>query len=494
MAEQISLPGRPGFQGSESSGAEVVFYGQEGDPITLHGGSVPTTGRKRGDKEPSLISVGTNKQMGVASGQWSVTLKQPKGIDKSIFDLILDDDWIDISFYRHWRKWHVMRGLVDEVREAKAVSGTGTTTEAYTITGRCFGKIWEQTPIFFSIYTDDVVTGGIAYQVFTGATNVLGSPDKAVEGYLFGFLKAIGDVGRANWVIPAGIPNIGGSFADNAFYDTWDFTNTPPRYALNPNFLNPQGTLWQLAQEWSDPMFLELFTDTLPGAWRELTSNIDEMYDNEITRMYVILRDRPFPTIEQGKDSPWFSLPLFEIPRQMVTDHEIGRGGHERYNAFFVSPQLTQSLLGMGTMDLVKPLWNKDDIFHHGLRRFDITSKYLPDDMDLATMTNAQREQVRDWYCLNAYMFSGTIGFGMGLPNLRIGTRLRIKDADENKDETYYVESVSNNWVFRQGVKTSAGVTRGWVGTDDSYMAALTRMTENYQEPIQAAPEDTAYV
>ena len=384
-----------------------------------------------------------------------------------------------------------MRGLVDAVLNARCVIGTGATTETYTITGRCFGKILEQTPIFFSIYTDDITTGGIAYQVFTGATNLLGAPDKAVEGYLFGFLRAIGDVGRANWVIPAGMPNEGGFFGDTAVYDTDSFSNIPSRYALNPNFLNPQGTLWQLAQEWSDPMFLELFTDTLPPNWR--STGLAETFEDDITDMTVVLRDMPFPTRVLGMNSPWFSLPMFVIPRQAVTTQEVGRGGQERYNAFFVSPQLTQSFLGMGSMDLVKPLWNRDDMLRHGLRRFDITSKYIPDNMDLATMSEFQREQVRDWHCLNAYLFSGTLGFGAGLPNLRIGTRLRIKDADENKDETYYVESVSNNWIFRQGIKTTAGVTRGWIGTDDSYLEALEKIAINYTVPIQAAPADFAF-
>ena len=492
------LPGAPGFQGSETSGAEVVFYAQEGDPLIFHGGAVSPVGRRREDKDPSLISVTTNKQMGTPSGQWSVTLKPPKGTSDSIFDMILDDDWVDIVFYRHGQRWHVMRGLVDEPRRSIAVSGNGATTETFTITGRCFGKIWEQTPIFFSIFTDDIAAGGVSYQLFTGAAG-MGNPQQAVDRYLFGFLKALEGQGRANWVIPATVPGTAGAFSDSVIFEHESgFTNTPPRQAINPNFLNPNGMLWQLAQEWSDPMFLELFTDTLPSSLRWRTLEQDDTYENGDTDMYVILRDRPFPTIEKGKESPWFSLPLFEISRQMVTTHEVGRGGQERYNAFFVSPQLTQTLLGMGSVDLVKPLWNKDDMLRHGMRRFDVTSKYISDpsedDHSIATMSESQRIMCRDWYCLNPYMLSGSLGFGRGFPNLRIGTRLRIKDNDVDKDETYYVESAENSWVFGQGIKTTAGVTRGWVGTDDSYMRALEEMADKYSTPDPAAPADLRFI
>jgi hypothetical protein len=473
----------------------VVFYRQEGDPIITHGGAMSPVGRRRGDSDPCLISVNTNKQMGVPSGQWSVTLKQPKGITDSLFDLILDDDWIDIVFYRHAKRWHVMRGLVDEIRRVKGVAGTGATTEAFSITGKCFGKIWEKTPIFFSMYTDEVVAGGLSHQLFTGATNVLGNPRQAVNGFLFGFLDALGNVGRANWEMPLTVPGVEGAFAENVVFDYDLFTNTPPRNAINPNFLNPQGMLWQLAQEWSDPMFLELFTDTLPITRREVSLQ-KETYENDETDMYVVLRDRPFPTLEMGKDSPWFSLPLFEVPRQLVDSHEVGRGGNERFNAFFVSPQLTQTLEGMGAIDLVKPLWNPDDMLRHGLRRFDVTSKYISEpsagDSSIATMSESQRILCRDWYCLNAYMLSGTLGFGRGFPNLRIGTRLRVKGDSEDKDETYYVESVENNWMFGQGIKTSANVTRGWVGTEDSYMRALQEMADKYEVPPSAAPEDAS--
>jgi hypothetical protein len=490
------LPGLPGFQGSETSGAEVVFYGQEGDPIMFHGGVVSPVGRRREDKDPSLISVSTSKQMGAASGQWSVTMKPPKGISDSIFDLILDDDWVDIVFYRHGRRWHKMRGLVDERRKTRGITGTGATTELFTITGRSFGKIWETTPIFFSIYTDDVASGGVSYQLFTGAAG-MGNPRQAVERYLFGFLKALEGQGRANWEMPVSMPrNLGESFGNNVIFSYDQFTNDPPRQAINPNFLNPNGMLWQLAQEWSDPMFLELFTDQLPANWKDVTQG--EAYEIDETDMYAILRDRPFPTIEKGKESPWFSLPMFEIPRQMVTTHEVGMGGQERYNAFFVSPQLTQTLVGMGAVDLVKPLWNKDDMLRHGLRRFDVTSKYISDpsedDHSIATMSESQRTLCRDWYCLNPYMLSGTLGFGVGLPNLRIGTRLRIKDNDPDKDETYYVESVTDDWLFGQGIKTTAGVTRGWVGTDDSYMWALEEMADKYETPDPSPPADLRFI
>ncbi len=71
--------------------------------------------------------------------------------------------------------------------------------------------------------------------------------------------------------------------------------------------------------------------------------------------MMVIFRERPFPTITKGRNSAWFDLPMWAVSRQDVVGYNVGRSGDERYNAYFVAPQLVQEVLGQHGPDLSQP-------------------------------------------------------------------------------------------------------------------------------------------
>ncbi len=99
-------------------------------------------------------------------------------------------------------------------------------------------------------------------------------------------------------------------FIDSVYINVRGYPDEPALTGISSNWLMPQGTLWSLAQEWSDPIFNELIPDLYakdevrpdynlsPG--RELT--VDQ------TKMYVIFRERPFPRPYEGTDSLWFHL------------------------------------------------------------------------------------------------------------------------------------------------------------------------------------------
>lgn len=504
----------PGFQGSETSGVEVTIYNQGGDPIIFTGRATEFKPLRRGPKSnpetasPNLASVSTYKSIGSPSGSFNLTAKSarpnPNFID--LFDQVVDDDWVDISFTRHGRKWHTMRGLVDEIRRSTQITGTGATSTLFTITGRDFGKIWETTPVWFSPQAAENVHGHVAAKVFTtkaeledsgvaGDSLVLENPAAAVRGYLFGFLEELAGFGRANWNPPDSVPNIvDGDFVKSLFLNTAGFTNLPDRKGIDPNFIMAGGNLWDLAREWSDPMFTELFCDLFVNgsqALQTIEAPIDE------TTMTVVYRDKPFPIVaeewtgDKGKDSAWFSLPEFIIPREAVDTLDIGRSGLERFNAFFISSPLHQEALGANAIDIMAPLWDKDDILRHGLRRFDVNSKYGAAGAELLNLVEQQRAIIRDWYAINPYLFNGTLNLGVGMPDIRIGSRARIPGATTaDHDESYYVESVANNWQFGKGTRTSLGVTRGWRGKDEALLEAMETLAGRYVIEPTAVPEE----
>lgn len=479
-------PFAPGFQGTETSSAEVVVYSAGDDPVLSHRQAdvaMRFEGRSEGDQLHSLFSVQTSNRLGAGSGSFVIGVKQAQGAEAvDLRDQILDDDWVDITFTRHERRWHTMRGLVDEVRREKGVDQNGTAHVKYQIVGRSFGRIFEITPIWYNRFTGENALGANALQVFQ-AQNGLRAPNDIVRRILFGFLDDLGNVGRAVWRLPSALPNISQDrFAKEVTFVDGAFRNDPARIGINANLMDPQGVgIWNLAHEWSDPQFAELFTDLWLDESPPRPVGPEEEFPEDNSRMVVVFRDRPFPTIEEGTDSPYFSLPLFDIPPQQLVESDVGRGGLERYNAFVISPQLTQELQ-QGSISLAAPLWDLDDILRHGLRRLEYSSRYKSADANLITLTREQRARLRDWHWLNAYFYNGTLQLGVGRPDIKIGTRARIVNEDPAKQETYYVESVSHNWQLKQGVKTSLGVTRGWRGDDRSYLSTLQEALPRYAQ------------
>lgn len=482
----------PGFQGSETTGVEIKIYPQRGDPVTYESTPFTLSGRRRSDEESSVISVSTTKAMGAASGSWTVALKPgQREIRDGFFKRLIDDDWIDITFIRNSHRWHVLRGLLDNARRLRKVGGTGATGTIYTLTGRDFGKIWEITPIWFSPYSSISLSSALSLEIFGTTAETAGPPPNVVDGFLFGMLRVIASHGRENWTIPPGMPAASRTFIDSV---ASDFTGHDPLRFSDPknpaelrsigvNWATPSGTLWDLAKGWSDPIFNELWTDLA-----ERGTSIQDPGDGEFTpsesRATVFFRDRPFPTLEEGKESAWFHLPTHVLPVQHITDLDVGRSGAERFNAFFAAPQITQEAIAQGGLDLNAPLWSSEDISRHGLRRFDVTTKYSSAVADLLGVSSRQRIAVRDWYCINPYLLSGTIQARIGMPGARVGSRLLIPGRlSSSENETYYIETVSHNWAPAQGIKTSFGVTRGWIGTDDAYLDLLQNLALEYDVP-----------
>jgi hypothetical protein len=110
-----------------------------------------------------------------------------------------------------------------------------------------------------------------------------------------------------------------------------------------------------------------------------------------------------------------------------------------------------------------------------------VESRYYTD-QDPLFLARALRTRVRDWHCLNAYFLSGSAAFGVLVPELRIGQRLRLVDTPDAQ-QTYYVEQVSHSWTPERGGRTSASLTRGWVGTDASYLDTLGKVAGRYTNP-----------
>lgn len=475
------------WRGSETSGVEAIIYGHGDDPIYPgRVGPQALRGRTILDEEPAIVGASWSKSMGAPYGSFQLRVKANKRT-RFLTD-VLDDDWVDLSFLRHDKQYHVCRGLIDTVRESTAIVN-GATERVYNINGRDFGKIWEQTAVYFNRFIGENIGGSALLRTFAAQDeSVFGDVAHTVFAFLRQFLIDIEDTDAGVfWSLPPGIPGIpqNAKFTDvvnflannGGHYGGKGYTNQPPRVALNAAFLDPSGNnLWNLAQQWSDPSFCELFTElvdqntfTVPGPGEELRP--------EDAGMVVIVRDRPFPFgLDPRNDSGWFNLPLHELsPQDIMAGADIGRGGEERFNAFFLKGKAFSEYAN-SNVELTAPIVDIQDIQKHGFRRYDATSDYVPSndtDAGWEAFIAYQRAQIADWHGLNAYLFNGTLPLARGFPEIRIGTRVRILGETEEQNLTFYVEGVNHTWSLTQGTKTVLTVTRGWRGTDDELVQAI---------------------
>ena len=500
-----SSPPKYGFQKSENTRAEVTIYQHGDDPIVLQTKKAtdPTRliGNRPTDTEASVISVNTTKDINNASGTFEITVK-PSRVSIDLFKRLTDDDWVDITFYVNTTPYHNFRGLIDGVAENITVNN-GATSITYIISGRCFGKIWESTPIWFSPYYNDIITAALSSRVFNGIPEFFGAPDKVAIAFLKGFLEAVESNDGVNWLPPKNMPGIiGNSFLNNVNFNesvlggSTLFQNVPKREEFNANAIAPEGVLWDLAKTYSDPTFTELYTDYLPDG-DPLSSKLNGSISTGDAQMTVVMRDRPFPVLPisapPSYKNTWDTLPEFVIQPQEIVSKSVSRGGYERYNAFFAASRIHQESIERYALNLLSPLIDRQSIKRHGFRRFDVQSNVQPSadnpvidgGTNLDTLCNYQRQIARDWYCLNPYLLSRTIGLGHGRPDIRIGCKLiekgfAINSKETAIDTTYYVESVTNAWTFGMGVRTTIGVTRGWLGDSDSYNTALAKIASRY--------------
>jgi hypothetical protein len=487
---------RPGFQQSITSGAEVTIYPSQYNPLGLRTLDQEKIVLNR-DSKPALISVQYSKNISSPSGQFSFSFK-PGPDAQLLFDEIQDDDWVDIVLFKHQRRWHVCRGLIDSIQRVTSVSGTGATVTAFTVVGRTFSKIWEITPVWFNPYADqDIAVNVAASKAFKSFENFQGPPPDVVEAYLRNFLEDIGDAQGPDWKMPPSMPGaLSEAFIANVVFENKSYSDIPKRRVFNANPMLPDGTLWDLALSVGDQQMLEIYADLLPDGGNSISADLgnpEVTWDIDETTMTVVTRDRPFPVVstpEAGGDTYedyWADLPVAEIARQELVSLSVTKSGFERFNAYWISTLITPENDKTNSIPLLAPVIDKQDIKHHGLRRYDVQSQMgaaLDSGVTFSDLAQAQRKITRDWFVLNPYFLAGAAAFGHGRPDILPGMRLRIvPSTKDGAPENYYVEGVQHVWQLQSGIRTTLELTRGFRGTDVDLRKAIEKASANYIVP-----------
>lgn len=483
---------KTGFRGSETSSVEVVFYPQGDDPLfPTETRPIVCNGRTAESGAPAVVNLDLQFQLGAAAGNFSVVVKN---LDN---DAILDDDWVDITLLRHGQPHHKLRGIVDDVKPTHSIAGEGATSKSVTISGRSWGAIFEKTPLYYERLKGEFIDRD-AITVF-GAVNQNNlqpsSADIIVEAVLKTFLGAQNDSGRSMFTLPPGMQDRitrrieAGGFAElqNALsaqlsarrtvveqisFDTLSFDDEPQRVTQPQVFGSVGGDtmLWDIATAYSDPYFTELIPELRPAFGPTVTGE---------RQMQVTFRTKPFmTTVDQDA---WADLPMHILGFSDLTSHDVVRSGRDRFNAFFVMPQITQDDPFMDAT-VIGALLDEDSVKKHGMRKFEVQSRYFGANAQVTPLdfANAQREQLRDWNVLNPYFWTGSIGAARFVPEADVGQRLRILRESAEEVEDYYIEGIRHRWSLPQGGRTDFTVTRGWVGGDKSQLAAMEKLASRY--------------
>lgn len=464
----------------------------------------------------TVIGASTSKQLGSASGTFSITIKKPAGFrDRTALrELWLEpeDVWVLLQFVVDGQAFDVMLGLIDTVSEDMQRTGAGQRSETYTITGRDFGKVFETLELFVNFFHNP--TAPLRSQgalTTTGLENLIGTPAHFIRYLLDTW---IGNDGAAEqqFRLPAGL---GGGFFNDLLQKRFDrMDRSTHGEAVAPNIFQIDqtgGKLWDVLQEYANGGLNELFVDLglRPG---------QSPQDGTGLRPTIYLRERVFPTrSEDGRTTSrtkWNRLRTHRLSRSDVMSRQLAKGGaSQRFNywlllcnglgteGFNIAEILQRGVDGVeyGQPGNI-PIFNTESIQLHGVRRYAFSTKYIPmrelagdgspqSDLEVFRRLAGQfLKKVHDWYSTAPLELSGKITCSRVQPEIRIGQRV-----EEERSEglvTYYCEGVDHAWTYPNNGVTTLTLTRGEFNGDDNLGVIYRQLTN----PRVATEEDCAVV
>lgn len=293
---------------SEETPGDNRFLNSRGEDtrtVSTGRGALTINARDNTDVGPALVALETDKVLGAPYGTWFAQIKIRDDQLQSFLYALSDDDWVDISFTRDNRPYHVMRGLIGSVTIERRASGGGATDTTLVLSGYDFGYIFAITPVFFNHFAGDFPAFAVdRMQQFFGTLN--GSPGEITSTLLKGFMAATTNTpvfstagGEAltpnlldldyaeatgiQWQLPSTMPlayrpqieqalksrnlptklGFGTVFSMYFGPDFLEQSRAPRRAAPVPPslFLQADSTVWELAQEWQDAGLSEMWCD-----------------------------------------------------------------------------------------------------------------------------------------------------------------------------------------------------------------------------------------
>jgi len=441
-----------------------------------------------------ILSVRVQKSLRGSAGSFSVELAPTT----SWRNKISVGDWCIIRLFNTPSKEYdskkdiVMVGNVDRVHRTKQRDeNTDKIIVRYTIEGRDFGKVFEDTTIWFNPYSvENVLIRNVYGMLKENGLILKGSPDELLKSVLNVFIGN-GQLERPafdgkkslppmeQWFLPEELftkftPAVVSTGAGAKTINEVLFRHIPDGLAgyKNYNAFGENETLWSQVQKSSNEIINDVFLDL----------DADK-------NMAIFLQPRPVS-------------PFFEDPKGFLGDHHttlvnmenrvevkghevkysnLGRDDQARFNFFWLNPRtllFDSQLETTAFIDAQKGKWGNpmtqvESIKRYGLRQDNRILEFVYTDEDGSlNLNNALFESIMSvLYDINVYNHlyeTGTITIA-GRNDIRLGTPVVVEsEYDEKNDKIYYIEGYSHEWTFPSQWETEISVTCGqWL--DEGY-------------------------
>lgn len=405
--------------------AEVTFVTEQGE-LVARANNDP----RNKSMDNDVLSITTTRDMGSDSPTFCITLSRRNKWHR----FLGSNDLVYIKMSRPPESLNlVMVGLIDDIRNRVLIGQDGKPERVVTVTGRGMAKAFIEFDV--GIVSDGGeaaidMNGNFGWMDAVLGTTIVGSnPDVIVQNAIDNLVK---EYLKYSW-------SDGTTFHDVVDY----FLVARPDIVLldGTSIVSYQGDLWGFFKTIAEPPFHELYWEI----------------DNNKLKMF--LRPTPF------SQNRWEQIREFIITDDDVVMEETGRSDVETYSlysvgakAMFVSGDTFQS---MG----IKPLWNEQFADKYGIRRLHTETAYThvaeqSDGLDMSDTIKGMANDLYNWNIKNNSMYNGVIVV-KGSNKYKVGCKLTYKSEEDGTQLTYYIRSVTHNFVNFGSWVTQLEVTRG---------------------------------
>lgn len=411
----------------QRSACRVKFHPQD----LANKRTIAQTGGKDKNRSVDITSLTTHKTLTTGGFNMQMVPRQ------EYFENIKADDWVEIFMDNGASgELPVMLACVDDVRRTHVTQANGVTVERIAVSGRDYSKVFLNTqiivdPLVGALIDQATFNADVIVSKFSADGIPFAKPNEVLEALIKRY-----HTNRAQMKLP-------GSLQDKELRLSFDDTL---RGKVIPNsHVNLGGNLWSLLNQFCNPLLNELYLDTLEDGFPVL-----------------VLREHPF---SHDKFCDLRAVPYAIVGES--PDDEMTKSGSDIRNWFRVHADgqfLQNELTAVANVGVA----NKESIARSGLHKmeettlcFGLTEKEVSADNGVPfKFLQECAEQIAEWHWQNEELFVGSFG-GRFRPDVRVGRRLDTTNLRSRERNSFYIESVTNNFVFPGPSTTRIGVTRG---------------------------------
>lgn len=438
------------------------------------------------DISSQIIACSFNKTMQSPSGQFSITLSSSPNLEGS------SGDWKDIIKRGSWLIIYMSQdgdllispevgkpnrsniaaeakkirciGYVDRVAPRTEVNEKGAFDITYTVTGRDFGCIYEDTNIWHNVFKyERVILDSIATSELNITADVSIKTAMETVHDLFFFPKNLkgAKVNDNNslteialqWLLPrqlvidVGFRNIdsSGSFW-GGLKGIKNFDETAANIAIEKPTDYLSGNAWSQLKQLSVPEFHELFTETTDDGLPQLTFRpipfaIDKSKYKTVGQYVQLYKDLN---------------PLVEVPSIDVLTTNLAESDYERYNSFLATVATTlinteDNISILQGSDFPKNI--QDSIKRHGFRAMHVTVDSIVKNAENSNGRGNPKlliefnELLYDYWNNAVFAENGSCML-IGRNNIKVGKCLKFGESTPYVNgKRYYIEGYTDTWT-----------------------------------------------